>query len=144
ILTAAEFKELVQAEDNSKPLIVFCTTTTFGDLLQQTDHKTLLVINEHGMLFNKDPPAPAWLPILDPLMTLTFWVESAAGTHVVLSGMAHAKFERMYLRNSMQSWIEFVGPLSKDVFDRLLGLHPFLGKPIIALKVKVVNCVPSP
>ena len=76
-------------------------------------------------------------------MNLTAWREDAAGARVILTGTAHAKFERKYLGNGMHDWIEFVGPLPENIFDSLLRLHPFLGRTAIAPKVKkIVNCVP--
>ncbi|CAG8474931.1 9704_t:CDS:1 [Paraglomus occultum] len=143
ILTAAELKKLVEHEDRSKPLVVSCAATIFGDILQRTNRKTLLVVDEHGALFDNDPPAPVQLPILKPLMTLTYWGEHIAGARVVLTGITHAKFERKYLKSGMQDWIVFVGPLSEDVFSKLLELHPLLGKLTIAPKVKqITNCIP--
>ncbi|RUS34197.1 hypothetical protein BC938DRAFT_481975 [Jimgerdemannia flammicorona] len=144
ILTAAELKQLVQHEDKSKPLVVSIAATIFCDLLQQISRKTLLVVDEHGVLFISDPPTPQRLPVLIPLMSLTYWAESAAGARVVLTGTAHAKFEKKYLRDGMQDWIEFAGPLTDDIFDKLLGLHTFLGSTTIIKEEvkKVTNCVP--
>ncbi|KAF8455103.1 hypothetical protein BGX38DRAFT_1258218 [Terfezia claveryi] len=143
ILTAAELTKLVNHEDTSKPLVVSCASTIFCHLLKNRIRKTLLVIDEHGALFMNDPPAPAQLPVLNPLMSLTFWGERAGGACVVLTGTAHATFERKYLKDDMQGWVEFVGPLPDNAFDSLLRLHPFLGRPNIAPKVKrITNCVP--
>ncbi|RPB19256.1 hypothetical protein L211DRAFT_641066 [Terfezia boudieri ATCC MYA-4762] len=80
---------------------------------------------------------------LNPLMSLTFWGERAGGACVVLTGTAQATFERKYLKNGMQGWVEFVGPMPDNAFDSLLRLHPFLGRPNFAPKVKrTTNCVP--
>ncbi|RUP51478.1 hypothetical protein BC936DRAFT_147980 [Jimgerdemannia flammicorona] len=143
ILTAAEFRELIGNRTKGTPLVVSCAYAIFGNLLLQKSRKTLLVVDEHGVLFNSDPPAPERLPVLRPLMNLTAWREDASGARVVLTGTAHAKFERKHLVNGMNDWVEFVGPLPENTFDSLLRLHPFLGRPAIAPKVKkIVNCVP--
>lgn len=65
------------------------------------------------------------------------------GACVVLTGTAHATFEKNTLKNGMQEWVEFVGPLSDNAFDCLLRLHPVLGKPNIAPEAKrTTNFVP--
>ena len=112
-------------EDRSKLLVVSYTSTIFCHLLKDKTRKSLLVIDENGVpTFINDPPTPTRFPILNPLMTLTFWGERAEGACVALAGTAHAKFERKYLKNGMQRWIEFAGVLPEDVFNRLLSLHP--------------------
>lgn len=58
-------------------------------------------------------------------MNLTYWSEDSLETRVVLTGTAYAKFEKKYLINDINDWVEFVGPLPEDVFDGLLKLHPF-------------------
>jgi hypothetical protein len=53
------------------------------------------------------------------------------------------KFEKKYLINGINDWVEFVGPLPEDIFDNLLKFHPILGNKRIASKVKEVTiCVP--
>ncbi|CAG8563526.1 3328_t:CDS:2, partial [Funneliformis caledonium] len=142
ILTANELKGLVEfvSEDD---VFVTCTSLIW-DLLKQKDRKTLLVVDEHGVLFNLDPPVPDRLIILISLKYLNFWGEKAAGSRVIFAGTAHAKFEKTYLINDMHNWwVEYVCSLTEEVFDKLLDLHPFLKKPSIAPKVKrIVNCVP--
>ena len=46
------------------------------------------------------------LHILKPLMKLTYWSEESLGTRVVLTGTAHMKFEKKYLINGMNDWVE--------------------------------------
>src|SRR6185369_2546394 len=77
ILTTAELRELVNHKDRSKALVVSCAATIFGHLLKCETHKTLLVIDEHGILFNNDP-SPVQFPVLYPLMDLPTWGGSAA------------------------------------------------------------------
>src|SRR5687767_4533252 len=97
-------------------------------MLEQKHCKTLVIVDEHGVLFGHETdPASLRLHILKPLMNLTYWSESSLRTRVVLTGMAHTKFEKKYLINGMNDWVEFVGPLPENIFDSLLNLHPILG-----------------
>lgn len=142
ILTAAELKQLV-AYAGVGDIFASCAGVIWG-LFKQKNRKTLLVVDEHGTLFDVDPPVPDRLYNLQPLKVLTFWGELASGSRVILTGTAHAKFEKNYLINGMHAWwIEYVCPLTEEVFDNLLNLHPILGKLSVAPKVKkIVNCVP--
>jgi len=148
ILTAAELKVLVEHEDKSKAFVVSCADIIFTDLLQRRDRKTLLIVDEHGALFKTDPPAPDRLWVLQPLKEITFWGELMAGARVVLTGTAHAKFERVYLQNGRH--LIYVGPLSPAVFDRLLTavfsrFHPNVRGYTSAIKdkvLKITNRVP--
>ncbi|CAG8688799.1 11840_t:CDS:2 [Funneliformis mosseae] len=140
LLTAAELGKLVEAirtDDFAVPFV-----EAIWNMLQQKYRKTLFLADEHGVLFSNEP-VPARLHILKPMMRLTYWSEHSLGARVVLTGIAHAKFEKKYLINGIYEWIEFVGPLPEDIFDSLLILHPFLGHEKIVSKVKeVTNCIP--
>jgi hypothetical protein len=85
---------------------------------------------QHGALFEFDPPIPKLQPILNFLMQLNAWNEERK----VLTGTAHAKFERKYIKNGMQYWVVFVTPLSSSIFDKLLTMSPILLKPVIRSK----------
>ncbi|KAF9956630.1 hypothetical protein BGZ65_002554 [Modicella reniformis] len=112
-------------------------------LLQQRGTKTLLVIDEHGALFQQDPPVPAKHALLNPLMQLAAWRETSTGARVVLTGTSHARFENKYVKSDMRDWLEYVGPLSDTVFDKLLDMNPILSRPEIRDQVKeITNCVP--
>ncbi|PKY59315.1 hypothetical protein RhiirA4_481950 [Rhizophagus irregularis] len=65
------------------------------------ERKTLLVVNEHGILFDIDPLAFNRLSNLVLLKLLTFWKGEKTGACVILTDTAYAKFERNYLKNSM-------------------------------------------
>ncbi|CAG8746551.1 5541_t:CDS:2, partial [Funneliformis caledonium] len=140
LLTAAELGKLVEAirtDDFAVPFV-----EAIWNMLQQKYRKTFFLADEHGALFSNEP-VPARLHILKPMMRLTYWSEHSLGARVVLTGIAHAKFEKKYLINGIYEWIEFVGPLPEDIFDSLLILHPFLGHEKIVSKVKeVTNCIP--
>ncbi|RUP47923.1 hypothetical protein BC936DRAFT_145170 [Jimgerdemannia flammicorona] len=142
ILTAVELQRLVKYTDTN-PVVDACAGEIMSGLLKQRDHKTLLVVDEHGALFNVEPPAPDRLPILGPLKNLTAWDEAMNGTRVVLTGTAHANFEWKHLRRDMDGWLIFVGPLTQAIFDKLLQLHEELRDPNNASRVKeITNCVP--
>ncbi|CAG8519393.1 1075_t:CDS:2 [Funneliformis mosseae] len=128
ILIANELKKLVEFVSEDDVFVTYASL--IWDLLKQKDCKTLLVVDEHGVLFDLDPPVPDRLIILISLKNLNFWEEKAAESRVIFTSTAHAKFEKTYLIN-------------EEAFDKLLNLHPFLKKPSIATKVKrIVNCVP--
>ncbi|RUP45519.1 hypothetical protein BC936DRAFT_148062 [Jimgerdemannia flammicorona] len=143
ILTAAELELLVQGANVSTPIANAAAGTILGELLKQVDRKTLLVVDEHSALF-KDYPVPTRLPILAPLKILTWWGENYNGVRVILTGTAHAKFERVHMENAqMLFWVIFVGPLSDNVFDKLLDMHSLLKMASIKEEIKkVTNCVP--
>ncbi|RHZ75616.1 hypothetical protein Glove_212g191 [Diversispora epigaea] len=142
ILTGAEFELLIKNK-NVDCSFSNVAESILGDLLKQVDQKTLLIIDEHGVLFEKDP-VPERLHILKPLMNLTFWGEHYKGVRVIFTGTTHAKYVMIYMKNGMNEWwVIYVAPLEDDVFDMLLQMHPLLSKPGIKEKViTVTNCVP--
>ncbi|RHZ57822.1 hypothetical protein Glove_383g8 [Diversispora epigaea] len=123
ILTASELKKIVQFASDRNPQQVLVTVgEEIIDLIKLADRNALLIVDEHGALFEEDPPVPKRLPILGPLMNLNYWGE-------------HYKFAR--------ECMIFVGPIQSDVFDELLQLHSVLKEPSIKEEVKkVTNCVP--
>ncbi|KAG0368649.1 hypothetical protein BGZ54_001508 [Gamsiella multidivaricata] len=115
ILTAAKLRELVTYEDRSTPLVMSSAATILGSLLQRREHKSLCIIDEHGVLFASDPPVPARLVVLQPLKTFNYWDDSAAGARVVF--ISTAKFERFYLKDRTR--LIYVSPLSPATFGKL-------------------------
>ena len=49
---------------------------------------------------------------------------------MVLTGTAHAKFERVYLKIGMTNWIIYVTPLSATIFDKLLSMNSTLSSDV--------------
>ncbi|RUS34164.1 hypothetical protein BC938DRAFT_482179, partial [Jimgerdemannia flammicorona] len=142
ILTSTDLEILVTYVDNTFPVVDACAGQIMGTLLKRHACKTLLVVDEHGVLFNRKSPITPRKNILDSLTNLNWWNQEN-GTRVVLTGTAHAKFEKKYLRSDMEDCVIFVGPLSQTVFDKLLWLHPELRNPDNAVKVReITNCVP--
>ncbi|CAG8596717.1 4921_t:CDS:2, partial [Funneliformis mosseae] len=115
-----------------------------GELPKQVERKTLFVIDEHGVLFEEDPPVPKRLHLLSPLMNLTFWAEHYKGVRVIFTGISHAKYEMKYMKNGQNIWwVIYISPLEDNVFDILLVTHPLLKKSGIKEKVKeATNCIP--
>jgi hypothetical protein len=142
ILTPEDFDKLLQPYDpRTADFWVGSATMILCDLLMQKSRKTLLVIDEHGALFGTNPPAPVRLPLLVPLMNLSVWGETYLGARVILTGTAHARFERVYMVNGMQDWLIFVGPMTPATFDELLSLEPTLS--YLRRDVhSITNCVP--
>ncbi|GBC08180.1 hypothetical protein RclHR1_07950007 [Rhizophagus clarus] len=121
ILTVADLELLIEnVTESNDPVTVTCVSNIFTNMLQQEKRKTLLVVDEHGVLFDIDPPTPDRLPNLVPLKRLTFWEGKKQG-----------------------HYIEYIGPLTEDVFEKLLESHSFLKRVNVAQKVKkITNCVP--
>jgi len=128
---------------DEKEVLICAAEHVFDPLLCQLEKKSLLVIDEHGALFEAKPPIPEKQAFLTPLMLLNAWNEERKGARVVLTGTAHAKFEQEYLKNGMQQWLEFVTPLSDNIFDKLLNMNSILSRLTISNKVKkITNNVP--
>ncbi|CAG8483645.1 17138_t:CDS:2 [Acaulospora morrowiae] len=126
ILTGAEFKLLMENEKDVDCSFSNIARRILGELLKQVYRKTLLIIDEHGALFEKDP-VPERLHILGPLMNLTFWTGHHKGVCVIFTGTAHAKYEMVYMKSGMSQW----------------WMHPLLSKPGIKEEaITVTNCVP--
>lgn len=144
ILTVNDFeKMLLGHQSEATEVLITAATSIFDDLLLLWETKTLLVIDEHGALFEQDPPVPKKHMILNPLMQLATWSETSRGAQVVLTSMVHAKFERQYVKSDMWQWLEFVTPLSDTIFDKLLHMDAILLKAVIEGQVKeITNCIP--
>ncbi|CAG8625059.1 1541_t:CDS:2, partial [Ambispora leptoticha] len=144
ILTAAELKKIVQFASDRNPQQVMVTVAEgILGLIKLADRKALLIVDEHGILFEKDP-VPLRIHLLSPLMNLNFWGEHYKFARVIFTGTAHARYEREYMKNGQyEFWVIYVGPLQSNVFDILLQLHPVLRIQGIKEEAKkVTNCVP--
>ncbi|CAG8622299.1 4180_t:CDS:2 [Ambispora gerdemannii] len=144
ILTAAELKKIVRFASDRNPQQVMVTVAEgILGLIKSTDRKALLIVDEHGILFEKDP-VPLRIHLLSPLMNLNFWGEHYKFARVIFTGTAHARYEREYMKNGQyEFWVIYVGPLQSNVFDILLQLHPVLRIQGIKEEAKkVTNYVP--
>lgn len=142
ILTKHHFNKLLSllshSEENEEKVYQTVASNIMDDLLKQLEEKTLIVIDEHGILFEPDPPIPHRQIRLNPLMHLNAWNEERKGCRVVVTGTAHAKFERVYLKDGMANWLIFVTPLSSIIFDKLLSMNTILSS-TVAVRDKVTE-----
>ncbi|CAI2164688.1 12967_t:CDS:1 [Funneliformis geosporum] len=154
ILTSTDFELLLEFvnyyDQDTDNIIGTCFSTIFAELLKTISRKTLLIIDDHGALFDGEIPVPDRLPSLAPLKYLTFWGESMKGTRVVYTGTAHARFEKVYLKNGMQDWVIYVAPMLPEIFEQLLiavssRFHSTVRNYVSIIKeevLKITNCVP--
>ncbi|KAK3805410.1 MAG: hypothetical protein J3R72DRAFT_120864 [Linnemannia gamsii] len=144
ILTGAELEMLVSDYNGTRNISRNAVWVIFRDLLMSRDRKTLLLVDEHGKLFDKEPFVPQKFKSLNPLSSYHWWGEDAKGSRVVFTGTAHAKYEMTILDKSyMPRSVVFVGPLSRHVFSKLLDTYPRLAAPAIREEVTAItNCVP--
>jgi hypothetical protein len=144
ILTAAQLEMLVSTYDGTYSLARDAVLVIFDKLLMDKKQKTLLIVDEHGSLFRDDPSVPKKFPLLRPLSDFHVWLEDYAGAHVIFTGTAYAKYEMEVLDPSYRhDSVEFVGPLSEDVFSKLLATYPHLCRQDIKERVvEITNCVP--
>ncbi|KAI7829763.1 hypothetical protein BC939DRAFT_523399 [Gamsiella multidivaricata] len=144
ILTGNELEMLVNEYNGKYHVSTHAVWAIFRDLLMSWDRKTLLLVDEHGKLFEKEPYVPVKLKSLNHLLPYRWWGEDAKGSRVIFTGTAHAKYEMTILDESYRrASVVFVGPLSKNVFSNLLDTYPRLRAPAIRRKVtEITNCVP--
>ncbi|KAF9943611.1 hypothetical protein BGZ70_005716, partial [Mortierella alpina] len=144
ILTGAELEILVRDYNGRGDILTDAASLIFQDLLMSRDRKTLLLVDEHGKLFEKEPYVPDKFKSLVPLKSYHWWGEDAKTSRVVFTGTAHAKFEMSILDESYRpESVVFVGPLSRHVFSKLLATHRRLAAPAIRDEVTAItNCVP--
>ncbi|KAF9898768.1 hypothetical protein EC991_010432 [Linnemannia zychae] len=144
ILTGTEFEMLVRNYNGTDDISTDAVSIIFGQLLKSRDRKTLLLVDEHGKLFQHKPYIPVKFVSLGPLMSYALWGETAIGTRLIFTGTAHAKYEMEVLEESYRIWsVVFVGPLSRHVFSKLLDTYPRLASPAIREEVTAItNCVP--
>ncbi|KAF9127204.1 hypothetical protein BG015_004577 [Linnemannia schmuckeri] len=144
ILTGAELEILVRDYNGTSDILTDAASLIFQDLLMSRDRKTLLLVDEHGKLFEKEPYVPDKFKSLVPLKSYHWWGEDAKGSRVVFTGTAHAKYEMSILDESYRPRsVVFVGPLSRHVFSKLLDTYRRLAAPAIRDEVTAItNCVP--
>ncbi|KAG9062067.1 hypothetical protein KI688_006789 [Linnemannia hyalina] len=144
ILTGAEMEMLVNDYNGTDDISGNAMSVIFGTLLKSRDRKTLLLVDEHGKLFEKEPYVPDKFRSLVPLLLYNWWGEDAKGSRVVFTGTAHAKYEMGILEESYRfTSLVLVGPLSMHVFSKLLDMYPRLAAPAIRKEVTAItNCVP--
>ncbi|KAF9080350.1 hypothetical protein BGX23_002284 [Mortierella sp. AD031] len=144
ILTGTELEMLVNEYNGTRNISRNALSVIFDPLLKSRDRKTLLLVDEHGKLFEREPYVPDKFRSLFPLMSYHWWGEDAKGSRVVFTGTAHAKYEMSILDESYRPRsVVFVGPLSRHVFSRLLDTYPRLAAPAIREEVTAItNCVP--
>jgi hypothetical protein len=145
ILTAADLEYIVRHVDRfSGKVEAAVVAGAIFTLLKTSEHKTLLIVDEHGALFENKPSVPERFSALGPLKNLNYWGEQYKHARVIFTGIAHAKYEREYVNNgTKQRSMIFVGPLQDNVFDLLLDMDMVLKEPSIRAEVKkVTNCVP--
>ncbi|KAF9536474.1 hypothetical protein EC957_010716 [Mortierella hygrophila] len=144
ILTGADLAMLLNDYDGTRNISRNAMSVIFGTLLKSRDRKTLLLVDEHGKLFEKEPYVPDRFKSLVPLKLYNWWGEDAKGSRVVFTGTAHAKYEMKILEESYRlRSVVFVGPLSRHVFSKLLDTYPPLAAPTIGEEIMTItNCVP--
>ncbi|KAG0065305.1 hypothetical protein BGZ92_005591, partial [Podila epicladia] len=144
ILTGAELDMLVNKYNGTLDISRKAIWVIFRTLLMSMDRKTLLLVDEHGKLCEKEPYVSEKFKSLNPLLSYHWWGEDAKGSRVVFTGTAHAKFEMEILDESYRpTSVIFVGPLSKNIFSNLLDMYPRLRAPAIRREViEITNCVP--
>ncbi|KAG0344219.1 hypothetical protein BG005_001960 [Podila minutissima] len=144
ILTGTELEKLVNNYNGSRSLSSNALWVIFDTLLKSRERKTLLLVDEHGKLFEREPYVPVRFRSLNPLMSFHWWEEDAKGSRVIFTGTAHAKFEMTILDESYRRpSVVFVGPLSRNVFSNLLDTYPRLRASAIKGEVtQITNCVP--
>ncbi|KAF9351124.1 hypothetical protein BGX26_010794 [Mortierella sp. AD094] len=143
ILTAADLGRLVRDYNGKYDISTDAASVIFEELLKW-DRETLLIVDEHGKLFRNDPPVPEKFLSLNPLSAFSWWSDEYKGSRVIFTGTAHAKYEMTYLEeNYRPASVIFVGPLSEDIFSKLLERYPRLNGEDVKEQVrKVTNCVP--
>lgn len=144
ILTGAEWELLVKDYDGSRNISKDILSVIFDAILKSRDRRTLLLIDEHGKLFEREPYLPEDFISLCPLSSFHWWGELAKGCRLFFTGTAHAKYEMTILDASYrQESVVYVGPLSNLLFSKLLDTYPRLTTPGIKEEVtRITNRVP--
>lgn len=100
--------------------------------------------DEHGSLYEISPFLPVQYKSLRLLGNFHFWTEENRWARLLLTSTAQGRFESQVLDPSYRhECVEYVGPVSKLVFSRLLALYPGLSKlGMIDEMAKAANRVP--
>ncbi|KAF9183686.1 hypothetical protein BGZ51_003864 [Haplosporangium sp. Z 767] len=144
ILTAAELEKLVGDYDDKYDISIDAISVIFEKLLKTRERKTLLLVDEHRKLFQREPYVPVKFKSLNHLSSYALWGEEATGSRLIFTGTAHAKYEMTVLDDCYrQTSVVLVGPLSRNVFSNLLDTYPCFKAPAIKKEVTyITNCVP--
>ncbi|KAG0254747.1 hypothetical protein BGZ95_005940, partial [Linnemannia exigua] len=140
ILTGAEIGMLVRDYNGTDDISTAAVSVIFRELLMSGDRKTLLLVDEHGKLFDQEPFVPDKFKSLVFLSSFNMWGELNKGTRLIFTETAHAKYEMTILPESYRSdSVVFVGPLSENVFSKLLDMHLPLAAPTIQKQVTEIT-----
>ncbi|KAF9377083.1 hypothetical protein CPC16_011984, partial [Podila verticillata] len=80
ILTGAELQMLVNDYDGTRNISRNALSVIFRSLLMSRERKTLLLADEHGKLFEREPYVPDKFKSLVPLSSYHWWGEDAKGS----------------------------------------------------------------
>ncbi|KAF9429022.1 hypothetical protein BGZ76_001957 [Entomortierella beljakovae] len=136
ILTIRDFEKFWVGRERDGLTVASLAATVLSTLLCQRERKTLLVLDEHGKLFEKNKPYPH---LFKPLTDIHSFDPAQNGARVIYTGTAHAGFELVVLTGDIDSLLEFVGPLSDFIFDKLLGSSPIPSSPDVLETVKTIT-----
>ncbi|KAF8951182.1 hypothetical protein BGZ46_004125, partial [Entomortierella lignicola] len=147
ILTVANFKSILRAfpdDPSGKEAATLAAGSILSKLLNQVDrntnNKTLFVIDEHGKLFEKNQRKPY---LFQQLHDIHSWNPAGNGARVIYTGTAHAGFELVIITGDIETMLEFVGPFSDFIFDKLLRSSPIPVSQAVSDAVKkTTNNVP--
>ncbi|KAF9128897.1 hypothetical protein BGX30_014154 [Mortierella sp. GBA39] len=135
ILTGAELERLANDYNGIYNIVSNALSVIFYPLLKSRDQKTLLLVDEHGMLFEKEPYVPDKFKSLVPLSSYHWWGEDAKGSRVVFTDISHDKCEMTILDDCYR--------YRSNVFSKLPGTYPRLAAPVIREEVTAItNRVP--
>ncbi|KAF8971645.1 hypothetical protein BGZ46_010244 [Entomortierella lignicola] len=143
VLYVSDASELVKSDLNSAGSEIcnpHISDTILSKLLSQKGKEILLIIDEHGNLFENNKRKPN---LFEPLTNIHLFQPAHNGARVIYTGTAHAGFELIYLTGGIDSLLDFVGPFSDLVYDKLLESSPIGSKQGILASVKTTtNNVP--
>jgi len=94
ILTGAELEILVRDyKGGTDYTTTDAVSIVFRRLLMSRERKTLLLVDQHGKLFEKEPYLPDKFEFLVPLKSYGWWGEDAKGSRMIFTGTSYAKYE---------------------------------------------------
>jgi hypothetical protein len=126
ILTSDDFATLLSPAVSDEMLIRDAASNIMNQLLRLQDRQTYVIIDEHSVLFSSDTPATQRLPVIQRLGRIEMWSSRPNKARVVLAGTSHAKFERLFMSSMAADPLILIGPMSPQIFVRLLAGHPVL------------------
>ncbi|KAF9412353.1 hypothetical protein BGZ76_005193 [Entomortierella beljakovae] len=119
ILTKSDFQEIISDSESMDEAKLYAAGKILDPLLCRKNVKTLFITDEHGALFENNIPKPR---LFTPLIKLTAWPQQSNGARVVFTGTSQSGYERVHITSDIKDWVEYVGPLSDNIFDKLLDL----------------------